>query len=263
MSSIESIAREFIEEGYNEKNFEKSIFERFSKELISSDINGKLSGVCAFRSLFVSWGNAFPNAKITIKQMTSYKNTVVASIVSSGTHENKFTLPTSMQNSFVWRSNFSHELTKLPPKGKKFSAANDIIFIFSNKKIERMMLTDSNMDAGWQLEMAAFFKDVKIEESKRLLIDMLQQMGQPPFTKKEIGCLALSFSGLSAKQIGLITKNSHRTVEQHLYNATRKAGCFSKYQLIEKMLVSKVLHLWHRWAQFVLQPLECRTIFKM
>ena len=258
MSSIESIAREFIEEGYNEKNFEKSIFERFSKKIIFNDINGKLSGVCPFRNLLVNWCNAFPNAKITINQMTSYGDMVVVSNVSSGTHENKFALPTNSQSSFVWHSSFSRELTTLSPKGKRFSIPNDIIFIFSNKKIDRMMFAGPSTTAKLQLEMDGFFEDDRREEDKRLLVDMLQQMGHPPFTKKEIACLALSFSGLSAKQVGLITKNSHRTVEQHLQNATHKADCFNKYQLI----VSKVLHLWHELAQFILQPLEFRPIFK-
>ena len=261
MNSIESIAREFIEEGYNKKNFEKAVFERFSKKVIFSDINGKLVGADAMRSVFLSWYKAFPDIKMKISEIVKYESTVVISNMASGTHQNKFFLKKEAQSDFFWFSDFSRQFTHLSPKGKSYRVANDLVFVFSNKKIQRVMFVNPDLSYYRQLSMN-FSLEVTKKENKRSLIDRLRQIGRPPFTEKETVCLALTFSGLSAKQIGAITKNSHRTIETHMKNAMYKASCFSKLCLVEKMIANETLPLWSDLCHIVLGFLENKALIK-
>jgi len=86
---MRSIAFEFLE-GLNKRNFESFLSEKFSDEVIVDDINGKHIGVKAFKNYLMKWISAFPNYKIEIDKVINHGNTIIASNINKGTHENMF-----------------------------------------------------------------------------------------------------------------------------------------------------------------------------
>ena len=261
-----SIVVEFLEE-LNKRNLESSLFERFSEEVILDDINGKHIGVKTFKNYFLKWISVFPDYKIEIDQITNYKNTIIVSNINKGTHENVFTEPPDNPEEKICRSDFSYQFSNHIPEGKNYRVHGDIIFIISNDKIERVIFAGyDNCLFYRQLGLKTYAENNYQNNKHRPLIDRLQQLGKPYFTKKETICLSLNISGLSAKQIGKLTGNSHRTIECHLQHAIQKSDCFSKLDLIEKMIDNGTLPLWHDLCRLLLKlnlktlPPSCLTL---
>ena len=251
MKPLYSIAQEVLEELINKRNFESSLFEHFSKETIFDNLLGKRIGAKAFKSYILSMCKAFPDYRIKIDQVDTYGNTVVVSNVNLGTHKEIFreSLEDIEQN--IYPSRLYRRITNCIPNDELLNIFNDVIFIFSNKKIERITVSADTALFCEQLNLLTE-KDIEQKNIRQLLVKKLRRLGNPPFTEKEVVCLALTFSGLSAKQIGAITKNSHRTIETHMKNAMYKAGCFSKLCLVEKMIANETLPLWNDLCHIVL-----------
>ncbi len=64
---------------------------------------------------------------------------------------------------------------------------------------------------------------------------------QPNLTARERECLALTSRGKTAWEIGEILNISDRTAKQHLVNATRKMGSYSKHHAVVKAILTRLI----------------------
>ncbi|CCB90256.1 helix-turn-helix transcriptional regulator [Simkania negevensis] len=73
---------------------------------------------------------------------------------------------------------------------------------------------------------------------------------------KEIVCLALAFSGFSAKFVAEILEVSYRTVESHWFHSYQKLRCNGKQQCLEIVIEQEALSLFHELSVVCLKLAE-------
>ena len=197
-----------------------SIYDPFSKNAIINTPLFYKTGPEVLQQSIASWFKSFPDALFTVKKVFGYKCNVVCKWVASGTHLGVF--------------------KGFDPTKKKIYCSGETTFIFNQEKQIVHYIATLNMEKflaqlGPQKVSNKLSPQEILMSNLKLLVSSLKKTYNA-LTSREVECCSLFVSGFSAKQIGLMLRISHRTVETYLEKVRFTLHCTSRIQMIEKFL---------------------------
>ena len=100
----------------------------------------------------------------------------------------------------------------------------------------------ANFEAAWKehrhnLHLFCLY----FHEKYSRLVPTPLTLPQPHLSRRERECLVLTSRGKTAWEIGEILSISDRTAKQHLINATKKLGSYSKHHAVVKAILTRLI----------------------
>jgi DNA-binding CsgD family transcriptional regulator len=184
---------------------------------------------------------------------------VICEVLRTGTHENTYSMSNHNHHTILTKSEFLKNIENIQPTKLSYKQPATIIFSFEGECISQILFEEEPLALVKQLKLDTYFATIpktSKEQDFEGLKKAINALMQEELTKKEMICLALSLSGLSAKHIAEFCRISHRTVETHLMNVYDKLGCCGKQQVIELMISKRSMTIWLEMGKMIFDNFE-------
>ena len=229
------------------------------KNSLFCTIMGRKIGVDSVKNHSCDLFHAFPDFQTRLKNIEVFGNLVICDVEFVASHQNFFLSENSSNDGIIIKSDFCEQFSKLRPSGTKVVQPAELFFVFDQEKIVRISIQEDPLSLyrqlGLHVETEKPCQKSSLLRERNFLIKKLQDCFEV-LSMKEITCLALAFSGFSAKFVAAILGVSFRTVESHWFHSYQKLDCNGKQQCLEMVMERGILYLFHELSMVCLKLAE-------
>lgn len=230
-----------------------------SQNPMYSTIMGRKVGIGCIKNHSCELFHAFPDFQTHLKNIEVFGNLVICDVEFIASHQNFFRCEESSDEGVIIKSDFCKQFSKLKPSGTKLVQPAELFFVFDRGKIVRISIQEDPLSLyrqlGLQIEVEKSCPKTSLKREGDFLIKKLRDYFKV-LSAKEIVCLALAFSGFSAKFVAEILEVSYRTVESHWFHSYQKLRCNGKQQCLEIVIEQETLSLFHELSAVCLKLAE-------